>query len=101
MSDEHPRRVEDACAQLLVSGAGITFDASPSKPASDGPPPTAVPNFAPSSKSTASAAAKHSPSPASPSKSTFRTSLQALAAKVRRHEETIRRLERRQRPDQD
>ncbi len=62
MSNELPRRVEDACARgreaLTLTGLAVEIDQ-------------------------------------------LRTSLQAPAAKIRRHEETLRRLERRQRPDQD
>ena len=102
MSDELPRRVEQACAELLASGAEITFDAVAAQAGVGRATLYRRPELRALVEDhrlrgrealTLTGLAVEIDQ--------LRTSLQALAAKVRRHEETIRRLQRRPPPAQD
>lgn len=102
MSDELPRRVEDACAQLLASGAEITFDAVAQQAGVGRATLYRRPELrALIEEHRLRGREALTLTGLAVEIDQLRTSLHALAAKVRRHEETIRRLERRQRPDQD
>ena len=71
---------------------------SPPAPDLAAPPSTATPNCEPSSKNTAPAAAKRTPSPDLAAEiAHLRTALDAVAANVRRHEEELRKLRRSER----
>ncbi len=102
MSNDLPRRVEQACAELLAAGEEITFDAV----ATQADVGRATLYRRPELRALVE---EHRLRGREALTLTglaveidqLRTSLQALAAKVRHHEETIRRLERRQLPGQD
>jgi len=69
---------------------------SPSSPGSAEPPSSAIPSCAPSSTNTAPDKPKHAPlSGLAHEIAHLRTALEAVADNVRRHEERLRRLERR------
>jgi hypothetical protein len=102
MSDQLPRRVEQACAELLASGVEITFDAAAHEATVGRGTLYRRPELRALVEDhrlrgrealTLTGLAVEIDQ--------LRTGLHALAAKVRSHEETIRRLERRPPPGQD
>ncbi len=95
MSDELPRRVEQACTELLAAGAEITFDAVAAR-AGVG---RATLYRRPELRALVEEHRLRSREALTLSGlaveiDQLRTGLQALAGKVRRHEEALRRLER-------
>ena len=92
------QHVEDACAAIiLAAGKPSPSTTSPPAPDSAEPPSTAIRRCAPSSKNTAPAAGKHTPSGLTTEIAHLRTALDAIATTVRRHEEELRRLRKPQR----
>jgi hypothetical protein len=95
MSDDLPRRVEQACAELLASGAEITFDAVAAQAGVGRATLYRRPELrALIEEHRLRGRDALTLTGLAVEIDQLRTSLQALAAKVRHHEETIRRLER-------
>ena len=96
MSNELPHRVEQACAELLASGAELTFDAVAARAGVGRATLYRRPELrALVEEHRLRGREALTLTGLAVEIDQLRTSLQALAAKVRRHEETIRRLERR------
>ena len=62
-TDDRRERVEDACAALLVAGQPVAVDKVATRAASGEPPSTATPTYERSSRNTARADEKPTPSP--------------------------------------
>jgi len=102
MSNELPHRVEQACAELLASGAELTFAAVAARAGVGRATLYRRPELrALVEEHRLRGREALTLTGLAVEIDQLRTSLQAPAAKIRRHEETLRRLERRQRPDQD
>ena len=93
MSDDAVRQVEDACAELIVAGEPVTFTAVASR--SGIGRATLYRNRslrAVIEEHRARSRDAHTLSGLATQVSQLRTSLEAVAAKVRRHDEVLRRL---------
>jgi hypothetical protein len=102
MSNELPRRVEDACAELLAAGEEITFDAVAARARIGRATLYRRPELrALVEEHRLRGREALTLTGLAVEIDQLRTSLHALAAKVRRHEETIRRLERRLPPERE
>jgi hypothetical protein len=102
MSNELPHRVEQACAELLAAGEEITFDTVAARARVGRATLYRRPELrALVEEHRLRGREALTLTGLAVEIDQLRTSLQALAAKVRSHEESIRRLERRQSSDQD
>lgn len=96
MSDELPRRVEQACAELAAAGAEITFDAVAARAGVGRATLYRRPELrALVEEHRLRGREADTLSGLAVQLDQLRAGLEALAAKVRRHEEALRRLERR------